>query len=139
MSDHAPVFLDWIFGPAAKEKKAWILNTFLLESHGVRERIAKDILDFYTWNRGTASANIVWDAFKAYIRGILISIKVYLGKQKDKARVELVKRIQQLEDALKERFDLTKSCGLQTLYENLKTLVVQKISWGTLICKTENL
>lgn len=54
----------------------WRLNNYLLESPGSREIIEKEMeeMEFFQWNTGSA--------FKAYIRGILISIKSVRQKTK---------------------------------------------------------
>lgn len=63
----------------------WQLNNFLREISGISERVIKDITDFFCWNRGTALANIVWNAFKAFMLGNFISIKAYRDKQRGTA------------------------------------------------------
>lgn len=55
----------------------WRLNNLLLESTGVAESISLEIEAFFHHNEGTAGPIWAWEAFKAFIKGLLISDKIY--------------------------------------------------------------
>lgn len=77
ISDHAPVSILWCRVVAVSPKPPWKLNNFLLEFTGVKDTIKSEIDLFFTLNKGTASFETVWEAFKAFMRFILISQKTY--------------------------------------------------------------
>lgn len=58
------------------------MNNFLLDTEGTKEYIAAEIERYSNSNDGTVEGVIVWDAFKAYLKGVVISLKVYRDKVK---------------------------------------------------------
>lgn len=91
-----------------------------MEAPWDKERVAKDITEFFCWNRGTAPVNIVGGLCKAFICGIFISIKAFRDKQMNKAQEEVIVQIEQLEEELKDSISYSKSQRLQILYQDLK-------------------
>lgn len=50
------------------------------------------------WNQGSANVGIVWDAFKVYIRGVIISFKAHREKDRSRVMNMLIDEIQKLEE-----------------------------------------
>lgn len=80
LSDHVPVGLKWRTMVQQNRSWNWWLNNFLLEIPGAADRIEQHIRDFFQWNRGSAMVLMVWEAFKAYICGIMIAINRHPDK-----------------------------------------------------------
>lgn len=75
----------------------WRLNNLLLDSPGLTEKVQLEIGNNFQWNKGFASEIIIWDAFKAYIRGILLVQKAFRERGRNPAQTKLQAMIQQLE------------------------------------------
>lgn len=83
MTDHAPIDLAFAFGEAQEKSKGWQMNTSILQSETSCMDLRTHINIFFeTDNRAASQAN-VRDAFKAYIRGILIQQTALIKKQDD--------------------------------------------------------
>lgn len=68
-----------------KPTKWWSLNNSILFSDTQRERIGKEIKKYFDTNNNCGVLEpIIWDAFKATLRGVLISIGTHLRKDKKK-------------------------------------------------------
>lgn len=93
LSDPAPVMMECREELAMSRPWLWRLNNFLPESPGLSGLVEKEIQSFFLSNEGTASLGIVWDTFKAYIRGILISFKAHRDKLREAERVNLIEDI----------------------------------------------
>lgn len=60
----------------------WRIDKYLLMNKEVRARLHKEIEIFFQANGGTLDKIILWETFKVYVQGILISQKAYLRKKK---------------------------------------------------------
>jgi len=69
--DHSPLLVTLTSGRQASNM-SWRLNPFWLESFPKEDIIPNRVLDFWSLNLGSASIQVVWDALKAYLRGLLI-------------------------------------------------------------------
>lgn len=47
----------------------------------VIEKVRKEIIEFFELNRQTAATQAIWDAFKAYSRGIYIQVSARIRKE----------------------------------------------------------
>lgn len=85
------------------------------------------------WN--TATPQIVWEAFKAYIRGIYIKIGAWHKKLCKKAVDELTAEIAGLEEIHKKNRDKTTQAQLEQALTNLKLLEVKQLEIQVLFAK----
>ncbi|XP_060543089.1 transmembrane protein 168 isoform X2 [Pantherophis guttatus] len=98
LSDHSPV---WIEIETAKiERRSWRLNENLFRYEKNIIELKKQMKEFFdiNLNKGTP-IEIVWDASKAYMRGVLIHMnsKYKLNRQKKRAEIEVeIKKKEQL-------------------------------------------
>lgn len=92
-SDHAAVSIRWRCQKGFFGKPRWQLDNFILWEKAFRTQIESEVKTFFEANTDTADDTIVREAFKAYMRGILISIKSYVVKQYNKACAETLKEI----------------------------------------------
>lgn len=75
----------------------WRLNSILLENTEVRNIIEAEIRSFFQVHEGSANGITVWDCFKSYVRGILISQMIYRRKKNQKDQKELLQCFDLLE------------------------------------------
>lgn len=81
LSDHAPIFMQMKIPGTQRQPFTWRLNENLLRDDKVAGKIQEDIEFFFkTNNRGKIPDYTLWDAHKAYIRRVLMSIGA--GKKK---------------------------------------------------------
>lgn len=85
LADHGPVIVQLRPVGTQKGRRTWRLNEDLIQDIEVEEKIkaVNRAILFSEWGPGVSRATI-WEAHKAYIRGILISIGD--RKNKDGAR-----------------------------------------------------
>lgn len=98
ISDHSPVTILWRQPVPPPGQRNWRLNTFLLENIGIEEILETEIDVFFVHNEGSASLEVVWEAFKAFIRGVLISPKKYRDRYRqatDDLRSDIIRLDQQ--------------------------------------------
>lgn len=95
-SDHAPVFVSWRQGGQCLGGQ-WKLDNFLLMNEEVKLSIQKETDLFFSVNRDTQKKILFWDMFKAYIRGVFISLKAYINKNRQNVSAELRKGIADVE------------------------------------------
>lgn len=73
--DHAPLFVSWNLVLSKSRNSIWRLNNSLLLN--VVARIHQDLDTFWQVNHGTRDAILLWETFKAYVRGSFISQSAY--------------------------------------------------------------
>lgn len=95
LSDHNPV--ECVFRFKAKMFR-WKLNEELLNKTENLEYLKEEIKTFfeYNWNVDIAN-NVVWDTFKAYIRGVFISLGARERKINERKMQELQMKIKEKE------------------------------------------
>ncbi|XP_018415737.1 PREDICTED: plexin-C1-like [Nanorana parkeri] len=72
LSDHVPLSITFSV-PGGRRSGGWKLSPEWLREEGVAQRVSPSLLTYWHDNVGTASAPVVWDAFKATTRGEYIS------------------------------------------------------------------
>lgn len=70
LSEHAAIWLK-IERPSNPTPRSWTLNRRLLLQSDIMSKIERDTADFFKWNSASAPAHVVWDTFKAWLRGSL--------------------------------------------------------------------
>lgn len=104
--DHAPVGMILEIKGLQRIPYAWRLNDFLLEKEHIVERIQSEIEGFFHTNESEeVPGTIIWEPFKAYIRGLLIAIG--LGEKRERAKkqeslIEEIHKLEQLHKANRE-------------------------------------
>ena len=97
--DHAPVTLELSFPDNPNSRCPWRFNPLLLSEEAFTNHIASEIDVFVSTDvTPGVSASLVWETFKAYIRG---QITAFSGSQSRQHRVcqsQLLASITELED-----------------------------------------
>lgn len=82
----------------------WKLNSSLLNIPQVKVDLEKEIKTYFNENNnGEVSFPIVWDAFKAVLRGKIISISSSLKKQRQEKLSSLQTKLKELQKDHKSR------------------------------------
>lgn len=103
LSDHATVTMTIRIPEVQRQPYSWKLNKDLLDKHG-EEILKRELEQFFLVNETDEIAeNSLWEAHKAYIRGILISMGARKKKERSKKREELIEEIFKLEQDKKNR------------------------------------
>lgn len=87
ISDHSPLQISLKSGETYQRRIK--INLYILTEDRRKEEIGTRIREFFEINRGTASAGMVWDAFKATIRGNFVELMVRDKRELVKAQEEL--------------------------------------------------
>ena len=97
ISDHAPLVLELSLSPSPR-CGPWRFNTGLLATKTFCEHISKQI-DFFIDNNKSESTSpsLLWETFKAVMRGEIISYNAHSRKQKTKEQQDLVDAISKLD------------------------------------------
>lgn len=83
ISDHAPTSIDISFSNSRPAHKFWKFNSQLLSETKLKDFLTKEIHFFFGANdTPDISIDILWDSFKAYLRGQVISYVPILKKRK---------------------------------------------------------
>lgn len=88
-SDHAFVLMQWKAQVDCYKPRIWHFDNFLLQVSGASDKFRADILEFYSWKKGSAKTTNLWDACKAFLRGKLMSLKAFRDKEKNLASAKL--------------------------------------------------
>ena len=92
----------------------WRLNTSQLQNENSCQYIRQQILDYWEINDGTVDdPGVVWDAFKAYLRGRLIQHSSFLKKQASDQIFKLETEIKDLEREYADRGDQNSLANLR--------------------------
>ncbi|PIO23924.1 hypothetical protein AB205_0061220 [Aquarana catesbeiana] len=98
LSDHAPVLMKVGIPGLRGSPFSWHLDEKLIENPSVSSKIQEEIDGFFSVNdTGEISGSVLWEALRAYIRGILISIGANEKKDSTKRKTELIEEIHHLE------------------------------------------
>lgn len=93
LSDHSPVVLHLLFGNK-NNMRTWRLNNNLLMDKNFVERIRDNIQSYlYTNNTTEISKSTLWEAFKAFIRGCIISYSVSIDRRNREQKKRLTDKI----------------------------------------------
>lgn len=98
ISDHSPVSLQ-IKTNLPKNKQKWRFNPQLLLLPDFKDYINKAIQDFFDLNdNGEVSDSTLWEAFKATMRGYIISYESLKKREKTTKQKDLQKEIKRIEE-----------------------------------------
>lgn len=106
LSDHAPVKIQLEICGDARTGTNWKLNDSLIQDPDTAKRVEQKLRTYFEINdTKEISKATLWEAHKAYIRGILISIGARKNKKGGKKTSLLYKEIQELEQGTRPRGD----------------------------------
>lgn len=129
ISDHNPVYVQ-VSLMKNKRSTLWRLNTNILNYSPVKENLAVAIREYFEHNdNDEVNPGILWDAFKAVIRGKIISISSHQKKAAARKIVNLEEKLLKLErEHSKHMKEETKSeiKQLKREIDDINTLDVQK-------------
>lgn len=125
ISDHAPHMLDISFLPPFKSRPQWKFDVRLLARTDFCEFLSKNIDFFIETNKTeSVSASLLWETFKAFIRGRIISFSAHLAKIRKSRQQELIHSILEVDSQYSRdpKPDLkVKRLKLQTEFDLLST------------------
>lgn len=126
-SDHAPVSLQIKLSKHETRSSSWILNEDLLHDEKI-DKLIKEELEFY-FKVNTAeetSETMVWEAHKAYIRGIMIKAGVEKKRSQGETFRVLQEEIIKLEQHHKKKGDSETLAKLFRSREAIRQLIEQE-------------
>lgn len=126
ISDHAAISFDIYMKELNYNSPKWRLQTKWLQSPEFVKHVEDKIDCYIEINTDQTNASIRWEAFKAYIRGEIISFTTTKTKQQNKEMEHLEKEIKSLEIQLNEKDDLIKQKQLFLLRTKYNKLSVDK-------------
>lgn len=92
-SNHAAVIVLWRTKPGTKQYSKWKVDFFSLADEVVYKSIVSE-REAFVYNERSACELIIRDAFKAYLRAIMISLKAHKEREKNKVSDNLLVQIQ---------------------------------------------
>lgn len=75
---------------------ALVFNNSLLEALKVVDKIESEIKEFFHWNSGSVTVITVWETFKVYIRGLMITLNTSRQKVQNQIKNYLIQQIGRL-------------------------------------------
>ena len=102
MSDHAPCCLVYKDDRLTKDPPRWCLQHKWLQVKEFVKYIGKLIEEFFKINTTQTTACIRWEAFKAFLRGHIISYTGSKSKKAREERLDLEKKMKTLQEKVYE-------------------------------------
>ena len=98
ISDHAPLTFKIKLKDIVNKTNIWRFNTQILKDKDCCNYVEKQIkLFFETNDKPETSPLLLWDTFKAFMRGAIISAQAHFNKENRKMEQKLEKEIKQLD------------------------------------------
>ena len=130
VSDHSALVIQLLVAPQGNLVKApWKLNAFWLKLIRSHEEILEEVRGYFAAGDGMEIDVIHWDAFKAYLRGLLIREVNGVKKASTALLIEVESRVQDMERAyIADPSDLTRETwqAAQTAYQQLLSSSAEK-------------
>lgn len=99
ISDHAPTSLDIHFPTYRRPLKPWRFSSYLLANDPFVEHLTSTMQLFFEINdTPDVSRGTLWETFKAYLRGQIISYSTHLRKMNMSRQSELVQMLKEIDD-----------------------------------------
>uniref|UniRef100_A0A670JU36 Reverse transcriptase domain-containing protein n=1 Tax=Podarcis muralis TaxID=64176 RepID=A0A670JU36_PODMU len=99
LSDHCALVMEIKGG--SKGQFRWRLDENLLDIDDVKEKVKGALKEYFDWNlKGEPTIDMVWDASKSVMRGILIQQKNYRRKMREQKKVEILTELRNFERKL---------------------------------------
>ncbi|KAJ0062189.1 hypothetical protein NL108_017638 [Boleophthalmus pectinirostris] len=128
LSDHAPVSVEVQLGRFKHSPKRWRLQTFLLRDEVFTKFVGKCIDNYFDLNKDETSASIRWEAFKAYIRGEIISFTGTLNRKQKAETLSMEEQIKTLENEFYSTKDPQKLQNLRIMRAKYDKLTTDKVA-----------
>uniref|UniRef100_A0A096LX15 Reverse transcriptase domain-containing protein n=1 Tax=Poecilia formosa TaxID=48698 RepID=A0A096LX15_POEFO len=93
VSDHAPCCLVYRDDQLKRDPPRWQFQHKWLQDKNFVKYLGKQIDEFFQFNTSETTACTKWEAFKAYLRGHIISYTASKTKQTEKTRTQLEDKI----------------------------------------------
>lgn len=100
VSAHSPRILSLRVDRVGKSQNNWSFERALLSDVGYVEHMKTWIDTFWEINRSSAAPRIVWDTFKAGVRGETLSFSLYKQKQEATEAHRLIQEVMKAEEEL---------------------------------------
>lgn len=98
ISDHCPVTCSFTLGNFAKTHRSWRFNPQLLNNSKFQQYLnSQTSLFFDTNDNNETSPDVLWETYKAYIRGCIISYQASWNKENKSEQAKLEKQIHDLD------------------------------------------
>lgn len=120
ISDHSAVMLALRYHQI-EEGRRWTLDRVILLDERIVEDLREKSESFFITNNGSAEEDIVWDAFKCYLRGILKSSMVAKYRADKQDRESAIQAIKNKEGEL-QKASMENPDRLDALSEELEGL-----------------
>lgn len=100
ISDHAPLLLSYTVTGACKGPSVWRLSPRWIHDSKFLTFLKANIDVYFKINTNQTSASIRWEAFKAFIRGQMISYTSSISNKQHLKLIELERDIKELEEEI---------------------------------------
>lgn len=139
ISDHSPVSFSIKLPGHLPTQKTWRFNPELLTNTKFCEYLETHIkLFFETNDKDDVSPTLLWETFKAYFRGCVISFQASLKKSNKEHQIELEKQINQLDRENAQQPSLEKHTKISALKYELNKILSDKISRAFVFAKQKH-
>lgn len=123
--NHLWVTSSFLLQPQINGRFCWSMPRFLLYNELSKQALEGEIKQYFELNLNCGVAvETVWDAFKAVLRGQMMSLSLAYKKEKNKIIMEIKSKIQSLERLLKYGGNKTRKLNIARkkleLYETSK-------------------
>lgn len=105
ISDHAPCYLEFKDESIYSDPPRWRFQHKWLQDEEFIIYIGKQIDEFFKINTNQTSTSIKWEAFKAYLRGHIISYIGYKSKKTKQDKIYLENKIKEAQKRIYEDSD----------------------------------
>lgn len=105
ISDHSPIYLT-INSNQTSRHTYWKLNSSILNSTLIKEELEEEIHNYFDLNdTGEVEPPMLWDAFKAVMRGNIIAISSRIKKEREETLNNLQLQLRQLQRQHKDKLE----------------------------------
>lgn len=103
-SDHAPLIMEMKIGGEVGIRGQWCLNEELIKEEEGYALIRKELENYFLVNdNGEVSGSTLWEAHKAYIRGVLIEMGARKKRERREGILNLTGEVDKLEQEHKKQ------------------------------------
>lgn len=127
ISDHSPIYLTISLHQHAKHTY-WKLNSSILNSVPIKEELEKEINNYFELNdTGEVEPPMLWDAFKAVMRGNIIARSSYVKKLREERLNNLQQKLKQLQRQHKDNLEPNTERDIKTVKNEIDSLLTEEV------------